>query len=70
MQTIFLDDSQTSTVVQSHEAVEVRDPVGILLGHVMPNGVGNVSLKDDHWVACWNEWYSAIDEPELLVTSH
>lgn len=67
MHAIILDDNQTSVLTESREAVELRDSVGMLLGHVVPQGVGNSNGDGDHWVECWNEWYLAIDEPELLV---
>ena len=65
MHAILLDEKQSSVLSKNQDSVQVCDPSGRLLGHIVPNGT--YYQKKDDWVECLNEWYLQIEE---LLSEH
>lgn len=62
MQSILLNEEQSSLISRSREPVQVRDFAGNLLGRVVTAPTSDRSVDIDHWVECWKEWYFETDE--------
>ena len=57
MQTILLDEQQSSIVSHSQAPVQVRDPTGKLLGQIVTTLAHNDQFDRDRWIEYWQEWY-------------
>jgi hypothetical protein len=57
MQTILLNEKQSSIVNESRAPIPVRDPAGKLLGSIVTGPVEKNQFDRDRWIEYWQEWY-------------
>lgn len=57
MQTILLNEKQSSIVSESRAPIPVRDPAGKLLGSIVTGPMEKSQFDRDRWIEYWQEWY-------------
>ena len=70
MNAILLNEQQTTLFVRSRDSIQVRDPSGTLLGHIVPGNMAGGQFHKNSWIECWNDWDldCADREPEMPET--
>ncbi len=64
MQSILLDEGQTSVIAGTRESIQVCDNSGTVLGHIVPTAAGfNYRFEWERWRQSWDHWCLECSEP-------